>query len=49
MAALEAGWEKFSADPDWKKLSGDPEFKLNPPTVSNVSSLVLKPLGYSQV
>jgi hypothetical protein len=49
VAALEAGWEKFSADPDWKKLAGDPEFKLNPPTVSNVSSLVLKPLGYSQV
>lgn len=25
--ALEAGWEKFSADPDWKKLSSDPCFK----------------------
>ena len=49
VAALEAGWEKFSADPDWKKLSADAEFKLNPPTVSNVTSLVLKPLGYSQV
>jgi hypothetical protein len=49
VAALEAGWEKFSADPDWKKLSADPEFKLNPSTVSNVTSLVLKPLGYSQV
>jgi len=49
VAALEADWDKFSADPDWKKLSGDSEFNLNPPTVSNVSSLVLKPLGYSQV
>ena len=49
VAALEAGWDKFSADPDWKKLAADPEFKLNPPTVSNVTSLVLKPLAYSQV
>jgi len=49
MAALEADWEKFSADPDWKKLSSDPRFKLDPPTVSNVTSLVLKPLAYSQV
>jgi hypothetical protein len=47
--ALEAGWEKFSADPDWKKLSSDPRFKLDPPTVSNVTSLVLRPLPYSQV
>jgi len=49
MAALEAGWAKFGADPDWKKLSADPRFKLDPPTVSNISSLVLRPLGYSQV
>jgi hypothetical protein len=47
--ALEAGWAKFSADPDWKKLSADPRFKLDPPTVSNVTSLVLRPLPYSQV
>jgi hypothetical protein len=47
--ALETAWEKFSADPDWKKLSADPRFKLDPPTVSNVSSLVLRPLSYSQV
>lgn len=49
MTALEAGWAKFSADPDWKKLSADPRFRLDPPTVSNISSLVLRPLGYSQV
>jgi hypothetical protein len=49
VAALEAVWEKFLADPDWKKLSSDPRFNLNPPTVSNVSSLVLHPLSYSQV
>jgi hypothetical protein len=47
--ALEADWDKFSADPDWKKLSNDPRFKLEPPTVSNVTSLVLRPLSCSQV
>jgi hypothetical protein len=46
---LEAVWAKFSADPDWKKLSADPRFKLDPPTVSNITSLVLRPLPYSQV
>jgi hypothetical protein len=49
VAALEAAWAKFVADPDWKKLSNDPRFKLDPPTVSNVTSLVLRPLPYSQV
>jgi hypothetical protein len=49
VAALEADWDKFSADPDWKKLSGDPQFKLDPPTVSNITSLVLRPLACSQV
>jgi hypothetical protein len=49
LPALEAAWAKFGADPDWKKLSADPRFKLDPPTVSNVTSLVLRPLPYSQV
>jgi hypothetical protein len=49
MTALEADWEKFGADPDWKKLSADPRFNLNPSTVSNVTSLVLRPLACSQV
>jgi len=49
MTALEADWEKFSTDPDWKKLSADSRFKLDPPTVSNVTSLVLRPLASSQV
>lgn len=49
MEALEAVWDKFSADPEWKKLSADPRFKLDPPTVSNITSLVLRPLPYSQV
>ena len=49
MAALEASWEKFLADPDWKKLSTDPKWNLTPPIVSNITSLVLRPLPYSQV
>lgn len=49
LAGLEAAWAKFGADPDWKKLTADPRFKLNPPTVSNISSLVLRPLPCSQV
>jgi hypothetical protein len=49
MTALEADWEKFSADPDWKKLSADSRFNLDPPTVSNITSLVLRPLPCSQV
>jgi hypothetical protein len=49
LEALETDWDKFSSDPDWKKLSADPRFKLDPPTVSNISSLVLRPLPCSQV
>jgi len=49
MASLESAWDKFLADPDWKKLSGDPKFNLNPPIVSNITSLVLRPLSCSQV
>jgi hypothetical protein len=47
--ALEVAWDKFGADPDWKKLSADPRFRLDPPTVSNITSIVLRPLSCSQV
>ena len=49
MPSLEADWEKFLADPDWKRLSADSRFNLDPPTVSNITSLVLRPLACSQV
>jgi hypothetical protein len=49
MASLESAWDRFAADPDWKKLSSDPKFNLDPPTVSNITSLVLRPLACSQI
>jgi hypothetical protein len=47
-ADLDAGWDKFRADPDWKKLSADPRYSFDP-IVSNISNLVLSPLSCSQV
>src|ERR1700691_798477 len=38
-----------SLEADWEKLSADPRFNLDPPTVSNVTSLVLHALACSQV
>jgi len=48
MEALNAGWDKFRVDPDWKKLSADPRFSFEP-IVSNIDSIVLSPLPYSQI
>jgi len=48
MAALDAGWDKFRADPDWKKLSADPRYTFEA-IVSNVDNLLLSPLPYSQI
>ena len=47
-ADLNAKWDVFRNAPEWKKLSSDPKFNLDPPTVSNITSLVLRPLGCSQ-
>lgn len=48
MAALEAGWQKFTSHPEWKKLSTDPYYAFEP-TVTNIDSIVLNPLAMSQV
>ena len=48
IAALNAGWEKFSTDPDWKKLSADPRYSFEP-IVSNIDNLILNPAPYSQI
>ncbi len=46
MAAKDANWKKFIGHPEWKKLSKDPEYK---DTVSNITNVMLKPAGCSQI
>jgi NIPSNAP/TAT (twin-arginine translocation) pathway signal sequence len=46
MAANEAGWKKFMADPDFVALKSDPQYA---DTVSKIVKLFLKPTDYSQV
>ena len=46
MAARDAAWKAFSADPDWKTLSGDPQYKDN---VSAISDIILRPTAFSQL
>lgn len=42
LAAMDANWKAFLADPDWVKLSHDPKF-ASEPIVSTVDNLVLTP------
>ena len=44
--ALKAGWGKFGKHPDWQKLKDDPTYK---DTVSNITNLILRPVGGSQI
>jgi NIPSNAP len=48
LAELEKGWAAFSADSDWKKLSSSPRYSYEA-IVSNISNLILSPLGCSQI
>ena len=45
---LNTKWAAFGGNPDWKKLSSDPRYAFEP-TVSNITNLVLSPLGASQI
>jgi hypothetical protein len=45
---LNTKWAAFSNNPEWKKLSADPRYGFEP-TVSNITNLVLTPLGASQI
>jgi len=47
-AGLEAGWQKFATDPEWKKLSASPRYAYDQ-IVTNITNLILSPLGCSQV
>ena len=46
MAAKEAAWERFLADPDWHALRDDPQYA---DTVSNITTHILRPFGFSQI
>ena len=41
-----ASWSTFGSSPQWQKLSSDPQYA---DTVSNISSIILRPADYSQV
>jgi len=45
-AAQKAAWDKFGKSPGWNTLKNDPKYK---DTVSNITNLILKPSGYSQI
>jgi hypothetical protein len=47
-AELEAKWDLFRNDADWKKLSTSPRFASDQ-LVTNITNLILSPLGCSQV
>jgi hypothetical protein len=46
MAARDEHWKAFTDHPDWKTMSADPYYAE---TVSNISNVVLRPTGYSQI
>jgi hypothetical protein len=48
MAARDAAWGRFGADPEWKKLSSTPGY-TDPEIVSNISNLLLRPASFSQI
>lgn len=48
MAARDKAWGAFGGDPEWKKLSSTPGY-TDPEIVSNISNVMLRPAGYSQI
>lgn len=46
MADRDESWGKFIAHPDWAAMKADPYYK---DTVSNITSIILRPLPFSQV
>jgi hypothetical protein len=48
MAARDKSWDAFRNDADWKKLSATPGY-TDPEIVSNITTVLLRPSGYSQV
>lgn len=48
LAAREANWSRFVADPDWQKLRAKPEL-ADALIVSNISNAILRPLPFSPI
>ncbi len=46
LASRDASWDKFRVHPDWLTLRGNPLYK---DTVSNITDIILRPTGFSQV
>jgi NIPSNAP protein len=48
LAAREKSWDGFRTDPEWKKLASTPGY-ADAEIVSNITTVLLRPAGYSQV
>jgi hypothetical protein len=48
LSELNTHWAAFSGNPEWKKLSSDPKYAYES-IVSNITNLILSPLGCSQI
>ena len=48
MAAREKAWATFRADPAWQKLRATPGY-TDADVVSNISDVLLRPAGHSQI
>jgi hypothetical protein len=47
-AEMDAKWDAFRDDPDWKKLAANPRYASDQ-LVTNITNLILSPLGCSQI
>jgi hypothetical protein len=45
-AEREQAWQTFINHPEWDKMKNIPKYKG---TVSNITDLILTPMGYSQI
>ena len=48
MAGREKSWDAFRNDPEWKKLAATPSYS-DAEIVSNITTVFLRPAGYSQI
>lgn len=48
MAARDAAWPRFGGDPEWRKLSTTAGF-TDPEIVTDISNVLLRPAGFSQI